>query len=114
MSLHQQAEAGVLTAPYLPALQQRGGEKLLKGLGYFKLTFSLGKGQPGLSKHTLHPLLPSSVLPTFSPCGDAMNQAQMLGNSQKSENKKAVVKSVPVWIAKKSKKLGFVINDGSK
>lgn len=54
-------------------LQQRGGDKLLKGLGYCKLASSLGKGQLGLSKHILHPLLPSSVLPAFSPCGDAMN-----------------------------------------
>lgn len=70
---HQQARAGALTAPYVYVLQQRGGDKLLKGLGYCKFASSLGKGQRRLSKHTLHPLLPSSVLPLLSLCGDAMN-----------------------------------------
>ena len=73
VALHQQAGAGVPTALYPSVLQQRGGDKLLKGLGSWKLASSLGKDRLGLSKHTLHPLLPSSVLPAFSPCGDAMN-----------------------------------------
>lgn len=81
----------------LSVLQQRGGNKLLKGLGSCKLASSLGQGQLRLSKLTLHPLLPSPVLPVFSPCGNATNQTQMLDDSHKSENKNAVIKSVPIW-----------------
>jgi len=73
VALHQQAGAGVLTTPYPHVLQQRGGDKLLKGLGYCKLASSLGKGQLGLSKHTLNPMLPSSILSAFIPYGDAMD-----------------------------------------
>lgn len=69
---HQQARAGALTAPYVYVLQQRGGDKLLKGLGYCKFASSLGKGQLRLSKRTAS-LAAQLCTASTQPLWDAMN-----------------------------------------